>query len=141
EAANMAQAPRMRIQIVGGHAYPRHIDLDPRISIPIALWDDVRIMRMGHRCDHAERAAIFAAGHVEELLERIEDDVIIEVDLVGTRTRARLSDGVHGVIPTRAVLEPSPVRCPAEVGGIDVGGQTLLESVQLIGAAKMHLAA
>ena len=65
----------------------------------------------------------------------------LEVDLIGARARTRLGDGVHGVIPARPLLEMLPVGRPAEVGGINVGGQPLLESVQLIRAAKMHLAA
>lgn len=98
-------------------------------------------MRMSHRCDHAERAPVPATGHVEKLLPRIEDHIVIEVDLVGARAGAGLGNGIHGVIPTRSVLETSPVGRPAEVGRIDVGRQAFFESVQLIGAAKMHLAA
>ena len=38
------------------------------------------------------------------------------------------------------MLGANPVRRPVEVGGIDVGRQALLESVQLVGSAEVHLA-
>ena len=44
------------------------------------------------------------------------------------------------MIPARAVLETFPVGRPAEIGGIDVGGQAFFESMQLVRAAEMHLA-
>ena len=61
----MAQAPGMRIQLIGGDVYTRHVDFNPCVPIPIALWNHIRIMRMRHRCDHAEGAPILTAGHVE----------------------------------------------------------------------------
>ena len=82
-----------------------------------------------------------AAGHVEELLPRLEDDLVVEVDLVGARARAGLRDRIHGVIPARTLLEASPVRRPAEIRRVDVGGESLLEAMQLIGTAEVHLAA
>jgi hypothetical protein len=80
-------------------------------------------------------------AYVEDFLPCLEDDVVVEVDLIGACAGTRLRHGIHGVIPARPLLESLPVRRPAEVRRIDVGGEPLLEAMQLIGSAKMHLAA
>ncbi len=131
----------MGIELLDGHAHPRHVDLDLGIAVPVGLRNHIGIMGVGHRRDHAKRAAIPAARHVEELLTRIEDDFVIEVDLVGARARSRLRNRIHGVVPARAMLETVPIGRPAEVGRVDVGGEPLFESMQLIGAAIVHFAA
>ena len=77
----------------GADAQARHIDVDAGIAIPVALRNHVGIVRMGHRGDHAERAAILAACHVEEFPARLEDHLIVEVDLIGASARSRLRDG------------------------------------------------
>ena len=141
EATDMAQPPGVRIEFIGGHVHSRHVDLNPGIAVPIGLRNHVRVVRMSQGCDQAERAPILGPGHVEELLTRVEDHVVIEVDLIGARARARLGDGIHGVIPSRPMLEAIPVGRPAEIGRVDVGGQPFFESMQLIRAAKVHLAA
>ena len=53
---------------------------------------------------------------------------------------AGVANRAHVVIPARTMLGAIPVRRPVEVGGIDVGRQPLLESMQLIGSAEVHLA-
>src|SRR5271165_2901538 len=57
------------------------------------------------------------------------------------RAWACLGYRIHGVTPTRPLLEAIPIRRPAEVGRVDVRGQALLEPMQLIRAAEVHLAA
>jgi hypothetical protein len=104
------------------------------------MRDDVRIVRVGHRHDETERAAVAAASEVKELLAGGDHDLVIEVDLIGARARARLDDRIHAVIPARALLEGAPVGRPAEIAGVDVGRQALLKSMQLIGPAEVHLA-
>src|ERR1035438_5141175 len=74
-------------------------------------------------------------------MSRIEYNLVIEIDLIGARTSARLGHGLHRVIPARTLLEAIPIGCPAEVRRINIGGQALFEAVELIRAAKMHLAA
>ena len=71
----------------------------------------------------------------------MKDDLIVEIDLIRARAGSRLGDGIHVVIPARPMLEASPIRRPAEIGRIDIGCQALLEAVQLIRAAEVHLAA
>jgi hypothetical protein len=96
---------------------------------------------MGHRYDEAERSWIASARDVEELLARGHDHLVIEVDLIGARAGTGLDDRVHAVIPARALIESSPIGRPAEIGWVDVGGETILKTMQLIGPAEMHLAA
>ena len=96
---------------------------------------------MRHGRNQAEGAAILAARHVEEFPARVKDDFVVEVDLIRPRAGACLCDRIHAVVPAWPLLEAGPIRRPAEIGRIDVGGEPLLEAVQLIGAAKMHLAA
>ena len=68
-------------------------------------------------------------------------DLVIIFQLIGDLGHARARDGSKIVVPP---VDPFPrlavVRGPAEIGGIDVGGQTLLEAVQLVRADEMHLA-
>ncbi len=67
-------------------------------------------------------------------------DLFVEVELVGAGAWARLQHRQHVVIPARTTLGPGPVGGPAIVCGIDIGGQPLLEAVQLVRPAEMHLA-
>ncbi len=95
---------------------------------------------MRERDGQAERAPVGAAGDVEQLAASVEHHLLVEIRLVGAHAGAGLGDAVHRVIPVRTVLRVLPVRGPAEIGGVDVGGQPLLEAVELVGAAEMHLA-
>ena len=131
----------MRIELVRGQLYAGPIDLDAVVAIPVALRNHVRIVRVGHRYDQAERPAILAAGHVEELAAGMKDDLVVEVDLIRASAGSRLRDRVHAVIPARPLLEARPIGRPAEIGGVDVGRQALLEAVQLIGPAEVHFPA
>src|SRR4051812_13374077 len=80
------------------------------------------------------------SGVIVDLANREEGDLIVEFKLVGDLRYPRLEHRSHVVIPPvdAFLLEP-PIRRPAEVGGIDVGGEALLEAMQLIGADEMHL--
>jgi hypothetical protein len=54
---------------------------------------------------------------------------------------ARAGDGAEIVVPPVDPLAGlAVVRRPAEIGGVDVGGQPLLEAVHLVGSDEMHLA-
>ena len=124
-----------------GSRDPRQPGVGIRIAVPVLLRNHVGIVRVRHRHHQAERAVIPAARDVEELLARRMDDFVVVVDLVGAHAGAGLRDRIHRVIPAGALIEAGPVWRPAEISRIDIGRQALLETVQLIRAAEMHLAA
>ncbi len=80
------------------------------------------------------------AGDVEELLASGKGNLVVEIKLVGAYARAGVEHRTHVVIPAWAHFRLRPVGHPAEVSRIDVGCQPVLEAVQLIRTAEMHLA-
>jgi hypothetical protein len=81
------------------------------------------------------------ARQVVELGHRVMRHLVVVFHLVGDLGHARAGDRAHVVIPPVDPLARfAPVGRPAEIGGVDVGGQPLLEPVQLVGADEMHLA-
>lgn len=72
---------------------------------------------------------------------RLRADFVVVGQLVGNRRNPGLLDARHVVIPQiDTLLRITPVRHPAEIGGINIGGDAILETVQLIRSDKMHLA-
>jgi hypothetical protein len=110
------------------------------IEVPVALRHGEWIMRMGERGDEQERPLVARAGDVEERALGSEGDLVVEIELVGAQADAGLRDRAHVMVPARPVARMVPVGRPAVVGGIDVGRQPLLETMQLVRAAEMHLA-
>ena len=71
----------------------------------------------------------------------LERHLLVEVELVGGLGDPGLLDRRHVMVPpVDPLLRGIPVGSPAEIRGIDIGRQALLEPVQLIGADEMHLA-
>ncbi len=70
----------------------RQVDLLIAVAVPVGMGNDVRIVRVGHRHDETERSAVSAASEVKELLPCGDHDLVIEVDLVRARARARMDD-------------------------------------------------
>ena len=130
----------MRIEVFARDGGSRHVDLLVAIEAPVALGDREGIMRMGERGDEQEGTLVVGAGDFIERALGGEGDFVVEIELVGAHAEAGLRHRTHIVIPVRPLRRMIPVRRPAVVGGIDVGRQALLEAVQLVGAAKMHLA-
>ena len=130
----------MRVERVGGDRGSRHVDVRIAIKVPVGLRHGERVVRMRERGDKQERAGIAGAGEVEDRPLGHKRGLVVEVELVGANADAGLTHRAHVVIPARAMLGLIPVRRPTEVGGINVGRQPVLESVQLIGPAEMHLA-
>ncbi len=95
---------------------------------------------MGQRHHHAERPPVAEPRQIEQFSARVKHHLLVEVDLVGARDRPRLQHGIHRVIPVGPLVRTGPVRGPAEIGRVDVGGDPLLEPVQLIRPDEMHLA-
>ena len=95
-------------------------------------WVSDATMRNGRRSLRADMV-------VDRPLGR-EGHLLVEVHLVGADAEPRLRHRGHVVVPARPLVGPLPVRRPAVIGGVDVGGQPLLEAVQLVRPAEMHLA-
>ncbi len=88
---------------------------------------------------HCERAIGIAACMVEEVLLGLVEDLFVIVHLIGTNTRTGLEDTGCVVVPFEPAVRFVPVDGPSIVAGVDVGSQTLLETVKLV-ADEMHLA-
>ena len=111
------------------------------IHVPVLAPRDIGVVRVGKADGKAPRALILAAGIVIDLARGVIGDLIVVFHLVGNLGHACTGDGPHVVIPPIDPLtRPAVIGGPAEIGGVDVGGQAFLEPVQLIGANEMHLA-
>ena len=130
----------MRIERLGRGRRRGQVECPPRDSGPSIPADGVGIVGMGHRRHEAGRAACPFPRAVSKMPARVVDHLLVEIELVGADAGARLHHRKHVVVPARPVARPVPIRRPAEVGRIDVGGEPLLEAVELVGAAEMHLA-
>ena len=75
-----------------------------------------------------------------ELLTRDEGHFLVEVELVGPHAGPGIDTELMLWYQVGRWLEAVPIRRPAEIGRVDVGGQALLEAVKLIRPAEMHLA-
>jgi hypothetical protein len=96
---------------------------------------------VGEGDDEAQRRVAVVAGLIVDAPGGLERHVVVVLDLVGDLGDPGLLDRAHVVIPpVDALLAQAPVGGPAEVGRIDVGGQALLQAVQLVGPDEMHLA-
>ena len=82
-----------------------------------------------------------AARQVIDLAGGVIGDLVVIFHLVGnlghpgTRHRAEVV-----IPPVDPLARLAVIRRPAEIGGVDIGGQAFLEPVHLVGADEMHLA-
>ncbi len=114
------------------------------VEIPELLARHVRVMRMRQRNGEAPGpmdGIVLFARKLIELLRGQEHDLVVIFHLVGGLGDAGAGHRTHIVIPpVDALAWLAVIRRPAEIGRIDVGGQPLLETVQLIRPDEMHLA-
>ena len=111
------------------------------VEVPEARAGDVGVVRVGEADGQAPGARVAAAGEVVELGGGVVGDLVVVLELVGDLGGAGAGDRAEVVVPpVDALVGPGLVGGPAEVGGVDVGGQPLLEAVQLVGADEVHLA-
>ncbi len=133
----------MRVELLlGQRRRGGQVDLLVRVEIPVALTCDVRIVRMTERDAEQEGVVAFVTRVVVQPADGVEGDLVVVLELVRHLGDARLLDRRHVVVPpVHALAGPAPVGGPAEVAGVDVGREPLLESVQLVGADEVHLPA
>ena len=141
--AHRAQPPAVGVDLVERQRRDRRvIDVIAPIAIPEALRYLPRIVGIGERDEEEVRLAGAMAGDLIQLARRLEGDLVVVVGLHAGGADPRREHALHRVVPGQRVLErATPVRRPVHVGGIDVGGEPILEPVQLIGADEVHLAA
>ena len=137
---DMAQALPMGIGRIRRGRELRQVDLVLAVAVPIFRQDRIGIMGMGHGDDEAEGPVVGAARLVEEPAPRGIDHLLVEIELVGAPAGPGLGHREHVVVPARPDLRLLPIRRPAEIRGIDIRRQPLLEAMELVGAAEMHLA-
>ena len=77
---------------------------------------------------------------VDQPTARGELDLIVVVGLKRRYRHAAFLDRSHIVIPlVDPFIRRLPIRRPGEIGRVDIGRDTVLKSMFLIGAHKMHL--
>ena len=82
-----------------------------------------------------------AARQIAQLADSAESDLVVIVELVGGLRHSGVDHAVHVVEPpVETSVGIVPIRRPSEISRIDVSGQTLLETVQLVWTDEMHLA-
>ena len=96
---------------------------------------------MGEAHRQAPGPSILPPRNIVELARRVIGNLVVILHLVGDLGDAGAGDRAQIVIPpVDPLARPRIVRRPAEIGGIDIGRQPLLEPVQLVGSDKVHLA-
>ena len=111
------------------------------VEVPVFAAGDEGVVGVGEAGGQAPGAGVKAAGQVVDLLHGLMADVVVVFELVGDLGHARARHGPQVVIPpVDAFAGFAVVGGPAEIGGVDVGGQAFLKPVQLVGADEVHLA-
>ena len=111
------------------------------VEVPPAARGDERRMRMGEGHPEQERPVPVEPRQVVQLLHAGELHLLVVVDLHPAHADAGVHHRPHVDAGGPIALARDPVRRPGEVGGVDVGGDALVEPVELVGADEVHLAA
>ena len=136
----LPQAPARRIAAVRvdvGHR--RHVDVVVAIEVPQPAGRHVGVVRMDEGGAEQERPLVGRARVVPDPALGLKGNFLVVIDLERAVVGAGLRDRQHVVEPPMDPVGLLPGRRPAEVAGINVGRDAVLEAVQLVGADKMHL--
>ena len=138
----VVQPLTVRVEVlVGDLAHARQVDVFAAVAVPVLLGRDERRVRMREGHGHEERALFRGAREVVQLLQPVVFDLVVVIDLQAAHARSGFDHGTHADAGGPVVRALEPVRGPAEVGRVNVGGQAFLEPVQLVGSDEVHLAA
>ncbi len=143
DRGDIIEAAAVRIErIIGNGRHARHVDIVIAVEVPEFLARGIGIVRMGEGHGEAEWRAFAIADMVENSAHGEKRHLVVIFELIGDLGNARLLDGGHVVVPpVDAFLRLRPVRRPAEISRINIGGEPFLESMELVGADEMHFAA
>ena len=110
------------------------------IQIPVFLACHIGIMRMGETDRQAPGPRVMTACQIIDLTGGVIGHLIIIFHLIGNLGHTCAGDRSHIVIPpVNPLTGLAIIRRPAKISRINIGGQTFLKPVHLIGADKMHL--
>ena len=116
------------------------VDLVLAIGIIVRARAEIRVVRLHERDAHHERPLVVAARMVVEPALRGIGDLVVMLHFQRAIVGAGFGHAQHVVEPPMDFLRLLPGRGPAEIAGIHVGGDAILEAVQLVGSDEMHLA-
>ena len=137
---HLEQALGVRILVGLGNHGARHGNVNALIQVPVLCRYGVRVVRVRHGHRQAKRLLGVVSHMVVQVLAGFEHHLFVKVELVASHAGAGLQHRGPVVVPARAHFQLVPVHRPAVVGGVNVAGQALLVAMQLVGAAKVHLA-
>ena len=120
--ADVADTRRVGIERDVAERDPRRVDRLVFVEVPEGPGDGEGVVRVGQRGHYQEGPAVRRADVVVDRPLGREGDLLVEVHLVGADAEPRVGHRGHVVVPARPLGRPLPVRRPAVVGGIDVGG-------------------
>ena len=113
-----------------------------RVKIPIFLAGNIGIVRVCKTHRQTERPILFGSRELVEPEFGVIGDFVVIFELVGNFSGAGIRNGTEIMVPPiDPLVRFRPVRCPAEIGRVDVCRQALFKTVHLIGTNKVHLAA
>ncbi len=118
----------------------RHVDGGVVVARPVRARRQVGIVRLDEGDGQHERPLVAAAGVIVEPANGLVADLLVIVPFKRAVVGAGLDHAQHVVEPPVDLLRLLPRGRPAEIAGIDVGGDAVLVAMQLVGADEMHLA-
>ena len=141
-SVRVVEPPTVLVELLHrNRVHRRHVDVVVAIHVPVVRGGRERRVRVGEGDDQEERIVLRVPRQIVDFLDAVELDLVVVVDLQAAHALAGLDDRAEAD-SGRAVLRlVGPVRCPGEVGRVDVGGEPLLETMELVRADEVHLAA
>jgi len=124
----------------GNGRHRGRVDLGRIVAVPIFARGDEGVVRMGEGDGHEEGPLVLIARQVEQLAVGGVGNFLIIVELEAARAQPGLHHAEQAHPRAGKGRVGLPIRCPGEVGGVDVGGDPLLIAMQLVGTDEVHLA-
>ena len=119
----------------------RQVHIVVAVKIPVFGARRVGVVRVGEGGHHAKGLAGIKSCVIIDLAHGKEGHFVIVLKLIGDFGNAGLQHAGHIVVPPiNALLLQAPIRRPAEISWVNIGGQAFFKAMQLVGANEMHLA-
>ena len=111
------------------------------IKMPVFLACHIGVMRVGKTDRQTPWPALIATRQIVKLAGGLMGNLIIIFQLIGCHANIGARDTAHVVIPPiYAITNLTIIRCPAEIGRVNICGQALFKAMQLIRTNEVHLA-